>query len=252
MLGFAEQVIGMEKGEEKEFTLSYPPDFSVEELAGKQRNFKVKLVEVKGKRLPLPDDEFAKSIGEGLETMDALQDRITTNLTVIAQRRAQREFEQKVVESVAALAKVEFPPILVEHEIENLLAELASEYSQDERGVENYLSSIGKTEAELREEIRPLAIKRLIQSLVLGRVAEEEKIELSPTEIEAGIEEVVQNAGKKSEEWRRIFSSPPGRRWIEQRLLRRKTVDRIVEIAQSSASEENGEFLERRVDENLT
>ncbi len=240
--GFVEQVIGMEKGEEKEFTLSYPPDFRVEELANKQCYFKVKLVEVKGKLLPVPGDEFAKSIGEDLETMDALQDRITTNLTVLAQRRAQRDFEQKVVQAVADLAKVEFPPVLIEREVENFLAELASEYSQDERGVENYLKSIGKTEADLREEMRPSAIKRLTQSLVLGKVAEEEKIEVSPAEIETGIDEVVQNAGERVEEWRGIFSSPPGRRWIERRLLMRKTVERIVEIAQSSTSEENENF----------
>jgi trigger factor len=246
MPGFAEQLIGMEKGQEKEFSLSYPSDWKVEQLAGKQYYFKVKIIEVKQKHLPEPDDEFAQSIGQGVETFDALQDGITTNLKTQAERKARREFEQKVVEAITDLAKVEFPPVLIRLEVENLLDELARGYGGGERGLENYLKFAGKTEDELREEIRPSAIKRVTQSLVLGKVAERENIEVSPAEIDARIEYLVKDTGEKAEEWRGIFGSPPGRRWIDRTLLTQKTVQQVVEIARSAPEGEGNELVERR------
>jgi trigger factor len=253
MPGFAEQLIGMGKSQEKKFSLSYPTDYKVAELAGKQYYFKVKIIEVKQRHLPEPDDEFAQSIGEGLETFDALQDRITTNLKTQTERKARREFEQKVVEAIVDLSKVEFPPVLIQREVENLLDRLARRYGGGERGLENYLKFVDKREDELREEIRPLAIKRVTQSLVLGKIAEEENIEVSPAEIDARIEQLVKDAGEKAEEWRGMFGSPPGRHWVEQTLLTQKTVQRVVEIACSSVPQGEGdELVGRREDGDLT
>ena len=199
----------MEKGEEKEFSLSYPDDYKIKELAGKQYNFKVKLTEVKEKHLPELDDEFAKSLGENFETLDALRDSIATSLKNIAEEKARRDFEQKVIEAVVDLASVEFPPILVEQEINRFLSE-RERMLEEQGGLENYLKNLNKTEEEMREELRPEATRRVTQSLVLGKIAEEEKIEASAAEIDTEIESMLKNAGENMEELRRVLSYRAG------------------------------------------
>jgi len=247
--GFAEHLVGMEKGEEREFSLSYPDDYELKELAGKQYNFKVKLVEVKEKHLPDLNDEFAKSLGQGIETLDALRESTATSLTNIAEERARRDFEQKVVGAVVDLAKVEFPPILVEQEIDRLLSERDRMFRR-QGGLESYLKTFNKTEEEVREELRPGATERVLQSLVLGKVAEEEKIEVGPAEIDAEIEKMIGSTEENAEELHKIFNTQQGRRWIEERLITQKTVQHLVEIATGDATEEGDstELIERSQD----
>ena len=244
--GFAEHLVGMEKGEERKFSLSYSDDYELKELAGKQYNFKVKLIEVKEKHLPELNDEFTKSLGQGMETLDALRGSTATSLKNIAEERAKRDFEQKVIEAVVDLAKVEFPPILVEQEIDRFLSERDRMFRR-QGGLESYLKTFNKTEEEVREELRPRATERVIQSLVLGKIAEEKKIEASPTEIEAEIENIIGGDKENAEELHKIFSTQQGHRWIEERLITQKTVQHLVEIATSNATEEEDstELLER-------
>jgi len=247
--GFAEHLVGMEKGEEREFSLSYPDNYELKELAGKQYNFKVKLIEVKEKHLPDLNDEFAKSLGQGIETLDALRESTATSLTNVAEERARRAFEQKLIEAVVDLAKVEFPPILVEQEIDRLLSERDRMFRR-QGGLESYLKTFNKTEEEVREELRPGATERVLQSLVLGKVAEGEKIEVSPAEIDAEIEKMIGSTEENAEELHKIFNTQQGRRWVEERLIAQKTVQHLVEIATGDATEEGDstELIERSQD----
>jgi len=251
--GFAEYLVGMEKGEEREFSLSYPDNYELKELAGKQYNFKVKLIEVKEKHLPELNDEFAKSLGQGIETLDALRESTATSLTNVAEERARRDFEQKVIEAVVDLAKVEFPPILVEQEIDRLLSERDRMFRR-QGGLESYLKTINKTEEEVREQLRPRATERVIQSLVLGKVAEEEKIEVSPAEIDVEIEKMIGSTEENAEELHKIFTTQQGRHWVEERLIIEKTVQRLVEIATGNATEDGDstELIERSQDGDVT
>lgn len=251
--GFAEHLVGMEKGEEREFSLSYPDNYELKELAGKQYNFKVKLIEVKEKHLPELNDEFAKSLGQGIETLDALRESTATSLTNVAEERARRDFEQKVIEAVVDLAKVEFPPILVEQEIDRLLSERDRMFRR-QGGLESYLKTINKTEEEVREQLRPRATERVIQSLVLGKVAEEEKIEVSPAEIDVEIEKMIGSTEENAEELHKIFTTQQGRHWVEERLIIEKTVQRLVEIATGNATEDGDstELIERSQDGDVT
>ncbi len=232
--GFAEKLVGMEKGE-KEFTISFPPDYAISELAGKEYLFKVLLAEVKEKRLPELGDDFAKGVGEGFETVELLRKRIAADLKSRAEEIAKRRFEERVVEKVIDDAKLEFPPILVEREIDRLIAERV----ESRIGLDDYLRGVKMTREELRDELRPLATKRVTRSLVLGKVAEEEKMEVGAAEIDAEIEAMAKRAGEQADEIRRIFSSPSSRQSLERMLIARKTVERLVAIA--SGGEKGGE-----------
>ena len=232
--GFAEQLSGMKGGEEKEFKLKLPEDYSRAELAGKEARFKVRVSEIKQQRLPELDDEFASLVNPDLKTLDSLRERISANLRLMAEEKAKREFEERVVEAVVDSSQVEFPPVLVEMEIARLFDQQARQLQTSNIGLEEYLGRVGKTEEELREELRPLAIKRVTSSLVLGRTAEEEKIEVSDAEINAELENMVQSVTGNKDEVKKRLDSPQARGSIGQLLTTRKTIQRLVEIAGGS------------------
>jgi trigger factor len=237
--GFSEHVVGMASGEEKEFTLSYAEDYKIKELAGKEFKFKVKLNEVKEKHLPELDDEFAKSLGEGMDTIDALRKYAADGLKRAAEDAARREYERKVLEAVVGCAanKVEYPPVLVEQEITSLLRD--RDMALRERGgLRNYLKTMKKTEEQLRDEIRPRAVEQVRQELVLGKVAEDEKITVDPAEIEADIENMMKGAGEGNEKLQELFGTSQARQVVENRMIARKAVQRLVDIAMGGAASE--------------
>jgi trigger factor len=230
---FAGQLLGMKVGEEKEFKLKLPQDYSQPELAGKEASFKVKVSEVKQQQLPKLDKEFARLVSPDLKTMAALKKRLVSNLTIQAEQKARDAFEEKVLDAVVDLSKVEFPPVLVESELERLMEQQARWMQESGLALEEYLSRIKKTAEELREELRPVAAKRVTRSLVLGKVAEEEKIEVTDDEITADLEKLVQGSDNKAEMKERT-SLPQVRGSMEQMLATQKTIQRLVEIAKGS------------------
>jgi len=232
--GFAGQLSGMKSGEEKQFKLQLPEDYPTAELAGKEALFKVKVSEVKQLRLPKLDNEFARLVDPQFKTLASLRKQLTNNLRLRAEQKAREEFEERTIDAVVDLSQVEFPPVLVKTEIDRLMDQQARWLQASGRGLEEYLGRINKTEEELREELRPLATKRVSRSLVLGRVAEEEKIEVSDAEIDAELEKLVQDAAENKEEMEKRLDSPQVRGSVEQLLATRKTIQRLVEIAGGS------------------
>jgi len=225
--GFAEQLSGMRRDEEKEFKLQFPLDFPRGELAGKEAWFKVRVAEIKQERLPELNDEFAREINPDFKTLDSLREQVSTSLRLKAEERAKIDFEERVIEAVVDLTKVEFPPILTEMEIDRLVNEQSQRWQMS--------GNINKTEEELREELHPLATKRVTRSLVLGKIAEEEKIEVSDTETEADIEGMVRSATENKDELNKFLNTPQSRESIKRSLMTRKTIQRLVEIARGSA-----------------
>lgn len=234
--GFAEQLVGMRRDEGKEFKLQIPSDYPRSELAGKESSFRVSVTEIKQEVLPELNDEFAKEVSPDSKTLDLLREQISTNLRLRAEERARTDFEERVVEAVVDLARLEFPPVLLEREIGRLLNEQLSYLQRGNSSLEEYLSSKSKTEEELREELRPRATKRITQSLVLGKIAEEEKIEVSDSEIQSEIESMTKSV-TDNKELLEFLKSEQAHESIEQMLLTRKTVQHLVEIAKGSNTE---------------
>ena len=245
--GFAERITGMEKGEEREFSLKFSEDYPRNELAGKEASFKVRLVEIKEEKLPELSDEFAGQVNPDFKTLDLLREEISTQLRRRAEERARINFEEKVIEELVSISRVEFPPILVEMEINHLLSEQSRRAQMGGTSLEEYLKSVNKTEEELREELHPSATKRVTRSLMLSKFAEEEKIEVADSEIDAEIESTIKNAAENKDELQGLLNNLQSRESIKQFLVTRKTVERLGEIAkggdkaQTKAKEEKNE-----------
>ena len=237
--GFAEQLAGMKGSEAKEFKIQLPKDYSRSELAEKEAHFKVKVSEVKQPRLPKLNSEFARLVDPELKTMASLRKRVSTNLRLRAEEKAKEEFEERVIGAVVDQSQVEYPPVLVENEIDRLLDQQAR-WLQASGGLEEYLRQINKTGEELREELRPLATKRVTHSLVLGKIAEEEKIGVGDAEIHAELEKLAQSATGNKDEVKKFLDSPQAHSSVEQLLITRKTIKRLVEIAKGSTAMSGG------------
>ncbi|MFC1982659.1 trigger factor [Chloroflexota bacterium] len=232
--GFAEQLAGIRQGEEKEFKLKFPADYPKNELAEKEASFKVKLIEIKEEKLPELDDDLAKQVNPDLETLDALRDEVSRNLKQRADEKARIDFEEQTVEAVVELAKVELPPVLIDAEAVRLFDEQSRRMQVGGAGLEEYLKSVNKTEEQLREELRPLATKRVTISLVLGKVVEEEKIEVADSDIDVEIEKMVGNSSENKEQLQKFLDTQQYRESIKQMLLMRKTIQRLTEIAENA------------------
>ena len=235
--GFAEQLVGMKRNEDKEFNLQFPSDFPNAELVGKEPWFKVGVTEIKQERLPELDDEFARGIDPEFTSLDSLREQVSTNLKLRAEEKARIDFEERVIQAVVDLAELEFPPILVEQETDRLLSQRLQRLQMGEQRLEEYLKSINQTKEELREELHPLATKGVTRSLVLGKIAEEEKVEVTDSEIEAEIENITKDAAEKKDELQKFLNRPESRESIKHLLTTRKTKQQLVEIAKGSNTE---------------
>lgn len=233
--GFSEKLVGMEQGKEAEFSISFPADHERNELAGNECWFKVLIGEIKEKKLQELDDEFAKSVGEEFDSLDALRERIAANLRGMAEEQATRGYEEQVIDAVVDQANVEFPPVLIERDIDGMIGEQERELRANRMSLEDYLARTQMSPEQLREELRPVATKRVARSLVLSKVMEEEAIVVGDEELDVEVEAMAQAAGDKGDELRQFFKSPMGRQSLERTLLTRNTVRRMVEMAGEEA-----------------
>jgi trigger factor len=238
--GFADKIVGMKKEEEKEFAITLPADYLNKEVAGKEAHFKVKLYEIKEEKLPELNDEFPSHVSAEYKTLAALREEVAKNLKLRAEERALMDFEEKVINAAIEKAKIEYPPVLVDMEINRILNEQARQMQMTGRGMDEYLRSINKTPEQLQEELRPVAIKNVTASLLLGKVAEVEKVDVSDAEIENRLDSMVLGvADEKKADMRKLFDNPQTRYSFKQSLTARKTIERLAEIAKNT--EKSGE-----------
>jgi trigger factor len=223
--GFASQLQGAEKNKEGTFSLTIPDDYPIKEMRGKEGTFKVTVTEIKEKQLPELNDEVAKSAGYA--SLEDMRGKVAADLRTKAEARNRLELKQKALDNLVEISEVKYPPILEDEEIAGLLRNEAQRLGFTE--ITDYLKRANKTEEEIKQELRPIAQKRLLHSLVLGKLAEEEKIEISSSEVDNKIAEMTNDAEDK-EKARQFFSLPQIRQSIEQSLHTQKTMDQLLQI----------------------
>jgi trigger factor len=233
--GFAAEIVGLKKEEEKEFKITFPADYPNQNSAGKEGLFKVRLHEIKEEKLPALDDEFASQVSPEFKTLADLREEVTRTLRLRGEERARMDFEEKLINAVVEQAKVEYPPVLVDLEIDRLINDQARQLQLTGQGMDQYLQSINKTAEQLREELRPVATRNVTASLVLSRIATDEKIEVSDADIENSISNMTRGASdERQEELHKLLESPQTRESIKQSLKTRQTIERLTDIAKNT------------------
>jgi len=236
--GFSEALEGAAKDETREFVLPFPEDYSDRSLQGKEGRFTVAVREVKEKRLPPLDDDFAKGVGQGYESLQALRAKLLADLQSEAARIAKQQREEQVVEALLQGTQFEIPPLLVEHEVDHLLSDEEESLRRQRVTLEAYLGNVGKTLEQRREELRESALLQLRRSLALLKVAKTEGIEVTEEEVGQEIDNLAGASQDHGAEIRRIFDTQGGRASVQRTLWVRRTVERLVSLAKGEAPQE--------------
>jgi len=235
--GFSTHLEGMLEGESKLFTLSVPDDYPQENYAGKECQFNVEVLSVKEKNLTELDDEFAKGVREGFESLEALTDHFRQRLVDESEATETRRLEVSGLEELKKLAKIEASELVYERELDMMYEERARSLQNQQMSMELYLSYVGQTEEELREQMKPQAEERLNTMLMLRKLADVEEIEVGDEDVEVEITNLIESTGGNSDaSMMQALNTENARESIRSSLMNRKIMARLVEISQGEES----------------
>lgn len=218
-----ERVLGMTPGEERTFEVAYPKDHANRRVAGKEIDYRLKLAELKEKKLPGLDDDFAKSLGlDG--GLAALRDKVRAELLEGRERAVQSETASEVLAAIAGRISLELPESVVEHESLAVLRRMLS--AQRDRRISPEALEALKTEA------RRLAVDRLRNHLIIEKIARKEGFGVSEEEVQAEVRSLAEaNRVPEAALGEMIRKDEHRREELVESLLFRKTVDFLVRSA---------------------
>lgn len=225
--GFEDQIIGMNKDEERDINVKFPEDYYSKELAGKDATFKVKLHEIKEKKLPELDDEFAKDVSE-FNTLKELKDSIKDKKQKENDNKAKREIEDAAIEKVCENTPVDIPSGMIDSEVANMVSEMEQQLSYQGISLEQYLKIMNKTRAEIEDNYKAQAEKNIKARLVIEAIIKEENIAASEEEIAEKLKEMANNYGRKIED---LEKNEHLKEYIVESIKAEKAIDLIVKNA---------------------
>jgi trigger factor len=218
---FSDNLRGMKPGEEKTFEVIYAADFRDSRLAGKTMTYEVKVNGIKQKQVPELNDEFAKQVGE-FETLDALKQRIRESLEHERQHNAEHEAKDKIVEELLAKNDFPVPEALVEHQIDLRLERGLRALAQQGMRLEDLKKlDTGRLRAAQREQ----ALKEVRATLLLERIAEMEKIEVTDEEVDKEIEALAKQSNQTVDDIKSRLTRDGALDRIRNRIREEKTLD---------------------------
>ena len=228
--GVREQLLEMKTGDRKVFDVTLPSDIPQSELAGHESAVDVAVNEVKEKQLPELNDEFAQSLGD-YASVDVLRSTVREELELNARNQARRSLEESVLAAVVDQAETEAPLVWVEEQAKSIKQSTQSRLAGEGLTFEQFLQLSNMTEATYEEETHTSARKQLKQALVLDAVAEAEGLQVTDDELNLAVEQsLASHKGRVEAAERESLRSR-----FRSVLRERKTIDRLVEIAEGRA-----------------
>jgi len=181
--GFEDQVIGMKKGEEKTISVKFPENYGGKELAGKDSEFKVKVLEIQTKKKPRHDAKLAKQMlpGEEEATMDMLKEKVQAQLeSEEVTKLYNEELKPQILETLVEKINVDLPNFVVEQEMDMALNKKAQTMSEEE--IKELQENADKLK-ELREEFREDAERSVKATFIIDALAKKEGIQVAEQEV---------------------------------------------------------------------
>jgi len=228
-----DQLIGSTPNETRAITYTYPDDDAEESRRGKVVNYTVTVTDLKEPKLPALDDDLAKTVSE-FETLDQLKQQIREGLLAQKQEEEEDRFANEVVDLIVDKSQIAYPVSMLEDEM-NIEVERARGFAaQLGLTLEKYLELASKTEAQFKEDARPVAEKKVRRLLTLLELIRAENISVSREEVDTEITHQTMHAaqrGSREKDARKAYSSQQARKDFEWNLKVRKVVERIVAMA---------------------
>jgi trigger factor len=228
--GFAQQLVGLEAGAEKTFSLPLPDDYQPPELGSQPADFSVTIHWVKERQLPEVDDEFAQQMGEYADVA-ALRVAIEGQLRQREEDRVREKLEEAAMTKLVEISSIEFPPQLVEHEAQHMLETITRNMEQQGIQLPQYLRLVGKDQDTFEEEIRAQAETRVARSLALDAFADAEKIDVEQQEVADEVHRATAGTADSEAVERLALQNPQTIARFQEVTRERKARARLIELA---------------------
>ena len=226
---FEEQLIGKNIGEECEVNVTFPTEYHAAELAGKPAMFKVTVKEIKVKELPALDDEFASEVSE-FDTLDEYKQDIEKKLQERKEKAAASQNEDRVVAKVVENASMEIPEKMIDAQVDNMLRETAQRMQSQGLSMDLSMKYTGMTADQMKDQMRPEAVKRIQTRLVLEAVVKAENIETSEEKLDEEIAKMAE-AYKMEADKLKSYMTDSDKDQMKQDLAVQAAVDLLVSEA---------------------
>ena len=227
-----DDIAGMKKGETKEVTKAYPDsttgNTAPESLAGKTRKLRITLNELKEKKLPDLDDDFAQDVDEKFKTLDDLRNSIRQRLEKNLESQLRNLKINKILEKIMENTPVVLPESMVRAEFDSRLRNLARQIGADTEKVRQMLSETGDGLGSIEEQWRPSAEKDLHSRLIVEKLVEDQHIEASDEDMERELERIAADSGSPPEEVKKYYSEPNAAEYLKENIKENRFFDMLL------------------------
>jgi len=237
--GFEDQLVGARAGEERIVNVTFPADYHVAELAGKEAVFTVKVTDVKRREIPDLDDDFARDVSE-FSSLEELRADVRNKLEKNLKLQSERQFRESAVKAAVDNAMVDIPDVMVEKRIDTMIDDL--DISLQSRGLtlDQYLTHTKSDRSALRDQYREAAIQSVKVDLVLEAVAKAEGLAAEPADIEAEILRMAKVYNATPDVVRKIVNAEGRKASLIESILRKKAADFIADNAVATEAPQEG------------
>lgn len=228
--GFEDQLVGLSKGDSTDVEVTFPEDYFVKDLAGKEAIFKVNIQDVKRKELPELNDEYVASKTD-FKTVEELRANYKERMQKAAEANAKAEYEHELIDLAVANAKFSVPEIMIEDKISQMVEEMKMSLESRKMSLDMYMQYTGLDMAKIRENQRPVAEENVKTDLVLDAIAKAEDIQVDMADVDAEIAAISAQHGASPEEIKKIIKGNGTMGLLLANILRRKAAHVVIDSA---------------------
>ncbi len=229
---FETNLIGMKKGETKTFKMKFPEDYGKKEVAGKEAEFTVTLQEIKVKKLPPVDDEFAKKAGQ-TETVKELREKLETQIKSRKEAAERSKMIEQIGEKLIADHPFDIPVSLINMEQQRLVQQGVERLKQ--QGID--VNKLNKDQQkDFVEKLRPVAQKNVQMALIVEKISAAEKIKCEDADFDAYVAKISQNVNQPADAVKRYLQSQGNLESIKEWIQYEKSLDFLIAQAKVEAA----------------
>lgn len=228
--GFEDQLVGLSKGDSTDVEVTFPEDYFVKDLAGKEAIFKVNIQDVKRKELPELNDEYVASKTD-FKTVEELRANYKERMQKAAEANAKAEYEHELIDLAVANAKFSVPEIMIEDKISQMVEEMKMSLESRKMSLDMYMQYTGLDMAKIRENQRPVAEENVKTDLVLDAIAKAEDIQVDMADVDAEVAAISAQHGASPEEVKKIIKGNGTMGLLLANILRRKAAHVVIDSA---------------------
>ncbi len=228
--GFEDQLVGLKKGDSTDVDVTFPEEYFVKELAGKQAIFKVNVQDVKRKELPELTDEYVAANSD-CKTVEELRASYKERMQKAAENNAQIAYEKALIDLAVANAEFEVPKIMIEDRVTQMIDEMRMSLEARKLTLEQYMQYSGIDMKQLRERQHDAAVENVKTDLVLDAIAKAENIQVSMEDVDSELSAIASQHGATLEDVKKIIKSNGTMGLLLANILRRKAAHVIIDSA---------------------